>query len=266
MKAKRKIIEIDEEKCNGCGQCVTACAEGALALVNGKAKLVGDFYCDGLGACIGECPEGALRIVDREAEDFDETAVEKLKKKSTVPTKDAHSQIPASSESVLPCGCPSSMSMTISKPESACRGEPVGGNVSELGHWPIKLTLLNPNAPFLKGAELVLLADCTAAAYPDLHAKILRNRAIAMGCPKLDDIDAHIEKLAEILKAAQPKSLTVVHMEVPCCKGFFHAAEKAIEMSGVYLPLNVMVISRDGKILKQESLKFDLPVEELPFH
>ncbi len=245
--ATRKIIEIDEEKCNGCGQCILACAEGALELVNGKAKIVGDIYCDGLGACIGECPEDALTIIERDAVDFDEDAVEELleaKKKHELPM----------AEGKMACGCPSSMSTTLTCEGSSEETGPQKGAASQLGHWPIKLQLLNPQAPYLKDADLVLLADCSAAAYPDLHQNLLKGRIIAMGCPKLDNLDAHIDRLASILKESRPKSLTVLHMEVPCCKGFVVGAEKAIEKSGYKLPLKRMMIGQTGQILEQEDM------------
>jgi ferredoxin len=239
MKTKRKIIEIDEEKCTGCGQCILACAEGALALVNGKAKLVGDVFCDGLGACIGECPEGALKIVEKEAQTFSEQEVQKLHKKE------------GKQEETLPCGCPSAMAMTLQHTDTCESSHDIP---SQLGHWPIKLQLLSPGALFLKGSDLMLLADCAAAAFPNLHGCFLKGKTIAMGCPKLDDIDAHIERLAEIIKGAKPASLTVVHMEVPCCFGFVMAAQKAIEKAGIKIPLSRIKISRTGEILEKVSL------------
>ena len=244
MKKMRQIIEIDEEKCTGCGQCILACAEGALALVNGKAKLVGEIYCDGIGACIGDCPEGALTIVERPADEFDEEAVqEHLKKKHH-----SGSMIESAPEKPLACGCPSSVVTTLQKkPQNGTHHE----GISELGHWPIKLQLLGPNAPFLKGADLILLADCAAAAYPNLHQHLLVDKAVAMGCPKLDDLEAHIQRLAEILKGAVPQSLSVVHMEVPCCKAFMSAAREAIRRSGVDVPLSYVVIGRDGTISEE---------------
>ncbi|HPR52078.1 MAG TPA: 4Fe-4S binding protein [Deltaproteobacteria bacterium] len=247
MKKMRQIIQIDEEKCTGCGQCILACAEGALALVDGKAKLVGEIYCDGIGACIGECPEGALTIVEREADEFDEDAVEKH-------LQNAHKSginIEDSPQKTLACGCPSSVMTTLEKKrQSDPAGTPLAG-VSELGHWPIKLQLLGPHAPFLRGADLILLADCAAAAYPNLHQHLLKDRAVAMGCPKLDNLETHIQRLAEILKGASPQSLTVVHMEVPCCKAFVSAAHEAIRRSGVHVPLNYIVIARDGTIMEE---------------
>jgi ferredoxin len=244
MNKSRKIITIDEAKCNGCGQCILACAEGALKLVNGKAKLVGDIYCDGLGACIGECPEGALKIIERTADDFDEKKVEELLQKN-------ESQIDIKP---LACGCPSSAMMEFKNKPCCENGSADAKQVSHLRHWPVKLQLLGPNAPFLKGADLVLLADCAGIACPELHTRILKNHAIAIGCPKLDNLEAHIERLALILKEAQPKSLKVVHMEVPCCSGFVYAAQQAIERSGVNLPLSHMVIGRQGDILAEEEL------------
>lgn len=242
MKKKRNIIEIDEEKCTGCGQCILACAEGALKLVDGKAKLVGEVYCDGLGACIGECPEGALTITQREADDFDEKAVEEL----------LHGEkAPENKEPALACGCPSAAAMTFERPACECDGASAGAAASQLSHFPIKLQLLNPAAPFLKGAELLLLADCAAAAYPDLHSRLLRGRAVAMGCPKLDDADAHIQRLADILKHSGLAAITIVQMEVPCCGGLVHITEKALEASGVRLPVKRIIISRDGKLLSE---------------
>ncbi len=258
MSKTRKIIEINEEKCTGCGQCVSACVEGALAMVNGKARLVSDVYCDGLGACIGECPAGALKIIERQAGEFDEAEVKKHQKiQPIIPAKEEKTM-----EKRLPCGCPSSQAMALKpgKPAADCEpnvvtspetGRFIGAEkiASELTHWPIKLQLLNPQAPFLKGADLLLLADCVAAALPDLHRKLLRNRAVVMGCPKLDDLNAHTQRLSEILRDASPKSLTVAHMEVPCCHGFMFAAKKAIELAGINLPLGQIIISRMGEIL-----------------
>ena len=247
MKKMRQIIEIDEEKCTGCGHCILACAEGALALVDGKAKLVGEIYCDGIGACIGDCPEGALTIVERRADEFDEEAVkEQMQKKhcsgiaiESAPTKP------------LACGCPSSVMTTLEKkPPTHLNTTPLEVE-SELGHWPVKLQLLGSNAPFLKGADLILLADCAAAAYPNLHQHLLKDKAVAMGCPKLDDLEAHIQRLAEILEGALPQSLTVVHMEVPCCNAFLSAAREAIRCSGVDVPLKYIIIGREGTIKEE---------------
>jgi len=254
MKKARPIIEIDEEKCNGCGQCIIACAEGALELVDGKAKLVADVYCDGLGACIGDCPEGALTVIERDAVEFDEAEVEKMLEKRAAEAPDCKIVKVGPAEDKLPCGCPSSATMTLKRPEDATGNEQVGEIRSELGHWPLKLQLLNPQAPFLKNADLLLLADCTAAAYPSLHTNLLRGKAVAMGCPKLDNLEEHIAKLTQILETAQLKSLTVVHMEVPCCKGFVYAAEKAIEQAGVDLPLGTIIIGRTGEILSREEV------------
>ena len=251
MGKTRKIIEIDEEKCNGCGQCILSCAEGALELVDGKAKLVGEIYCDGLGACIGDCPEDALTIIEREADDFDEEAVDALLK--TQKQSPAAAEAPQK-EAPMACGCPATQTMTLKKTEGAAGDEPAGPLHSQLGHWPIKLQLLGPNAPFLKGADLLLMADCTAVAFPDLHRKLLSGRAVALGCPKLDDLDAHVQRLSEILAGAGPRSLTVVYMEVPCCHGFMFGAQKAIEMSGVDLPLHQMMIGRSGEILRHEEI------------
>ncbi len=248
---KRSIIEIDEEKCTGCGECVTACAEGALEIVDGKAKLVSDVYCDGLGACLGECPEGALEIVERQAEEFDEEAVDERMK--AMSEKECAAG-PSGGHEPLACGCPSSASMSL-EPKAGKHSSAFAGEIaSELAHWPIKLQLIRPDAPFLRGADLILLADCGAAAYPDLHRKLLKGRAVCMGCPKFDDLDEHIERLAEIIETAKPRALTVVIMEVPCCKGLVFAAQKAIERTGSKVPLHLMVVARDGGTLVDEEL------------
>jgi len=243
MKRVRKIIEIDEEKCTGCGQCIIACAEGALELVNGKARMVGEVYCDGLGACLGECPEGALTIVERPAQDFDQAAVEERLESLKAPAGTAE-PFP------LACGCPSSMTMSLQPAASPGQAEAE----SSLGHWPIKLQLLGPAAPFLQDADLLLLADCAAAAFPNLHQRLLPGRVVALGCPKLDDLEAHIQRLAEIIGQAELRSLTVVHMEVPCCRGFVFAAEQALKRAGKDLPLGRIMISRTGQIMEQENL------------
>jgi NAD-dependent dihydropyrimidine dehydrogenase PreA subunit len=241
--AKRKIIEIDEEKCNGCGDCILACAEGALAMVDGKAKLVGEVYCDGLGACLGECPSGALKVVEREACKFDEKEVEKHLKKS-------HTRGPVKHEHAAGHfqGCPGSAAMNLKPARPTAKAE---DRASALSHWPIKLRLLGSQAPFLKGADLVLLADCCGVALPGLHSKLVDGRAIALACPKFDDLDEHIEHLAEMIKVAGPKSITVVIMEVPCCRGLLHAAEQARIRAGVKVPIVRMVVGRDGRVLDE---------------
>ncbi len=239
MKTKRNIIEIDEEKCNGCGQCVIGCAEGALEIVDGKARLVGEVYCDGLGACIGECPMDALRVVEREAVPFDEEAVEELLEKK---------KEKESGKAAMGCGCPSAAAMTFDRNKGAAQ---CGDALSELTHFPIKLQLLNPMAPFLKGSDMLLLSDCSAAAYPNLHRDILKGRTVAMGCPKLDDVEAHIARLTDIFAHADLKSLTVVTMEVPCCGGLMYIAEKAKEASGSNTPIKRIITSRDGQIIQR---------------
>jgi Pyruvate/2-oxoacid:ferredoxin oxidoreductase delta subunit len=251
----RKIIEIDEEKCTGCGECVTSCAEGALAIIDGKARLVNDKFCDGFGACIRECPEDALKIIEREAEEFDEALVEKILEAKGEKHMHNHSHNHVESHAAVEkeplfSGCPSSKAMFMKKPQTATRE--AAEISSELTHWPIKLQLLMPGAPFFKDQELLLLADCCAAAYPNLHENVLRGKAVAMGCPKLDDLDAHIDKLAQIVKHSGLKALKVVHMEVPCCHGFYFAAQQAIEKSGINIPLKKMIISRHGEILHED--------------
>jgi len=237
-RVKRKVVKIDEEKCNGCGLCIISCAEGALQIIDGKAKLISDKYCDGLGACLGECPQGAISVEERDAEEFDEKAVEHhLAKKKQAEEK-------------LPCGCASS-TVTQFKKQETCKCDSVNETCqeSELGHWPVQLTLVPPTAPFLQGANLALIADCVPFAYANLHQDFLKDHAVLVACPKLDDFSAHQAKLTEILRQAQPESLTVVHMEVPCCSGLVHMARKAIEASGKNIPLEDITISVRGERL-----------------
>ena len=247
MKRLRKIIEIDEELCDGCGQCVPGCAEGSLQIVDGKAKMVSDNLCDGLGACIGECPNGALRIVEREAEEFDEEAVEKY-----LAEKEAAKQ---KQQPVLACGCPSTNIQTFA-PVSSCREAniPAGFEDSEsaLSHWPIQIRLVPATAPFLKGADLLVLADCCGVAIPTLHKDLLKGRVVMIGCPKFDDIQEYIEKFADIFKTADIKSVLSVVMEVPCCSGLPMIVKKGMEAAGKNIPIKELVISTRGKILEQK--------------
>jgi len=243
MKVLRKIIEIDEELCNGCGQCVTGCAEGALQIIDGKAKVVSETFCDGLGACIGECPTGALKIVEREASPFDEEAVKKhLAKKEKEPD-------------TLPCGCPSTQIQIFDKP-SACAeaNKPKHFNnvpeESALTHWPIQIKLIPASAPFLKGGDLLVLADCTAVAFPTLHRDLMKGKVVMMGCPKFDDVQEYVQKFSDIFKTAGIKSVTVVVMEVPCCSGMPMIVKKGMESAGKEIPMKEIVLSLRGKILK----------------
>lgn len=249
MKINRKIIEIDEELCDGCEQCVPSCAEGALQIVDGKAKLVADVYCDGLGACLGECPTGALKIVEREAEDFDEEAVEE--RLSSI----AGDESPE--ESTMACGCPSSQIRSFVPSESLQEAhEPAvqESTVSALSHWPVQIKLVPPQAPFLKGADLLVAADCTPVAYPNFHRDLLKGKAVMVGCPKFDDVQEYIEKFVDIFKMADIKSVTVAVMEVPCCQGLPVIVERGMQMAGKSIPLEKVVIGAHGDILGTERL------------
>ena len=236
-KTLRKIVKIDEDKCNGCGACIPSCAEGALQIINGKAKLVGEKYCDGLGACLGECPQGAITIEEREADDFDEAAVER------------HLQSKEAATRELPCGCASAtVTQFERRPEAEVPVAEAGSAPGPmLAHWPVQLTLVPPSAPFLKGADLLLAADCVPFAYPGFHQDFLKNHALVVACPKLDNYEAHLRKLTEILRQSSPKSLTVVHMEVPCCSGLVQMAKQAITASGKDVPLQEITIGIKGE-------------------
>lgn len=243
MKVIRKIIEIDEEKCDGCGQCILGCAEGALKIIDGKARVIDDKFCDGLGACIGECPQGALAIVEREAEEFDEAAVE------------AHleSQPPGAAPAGCPsAGCPSAgiqMFVPRKTPESAPGSEETA---SALSHWPVQIRLVPPDAPFLKNADLLVLADCAAVAYPALQEDLIRNKVVLMGCPKFDPKAEYVQRFAEIFRRNAVKNVTVVYMEVPCCSGLPAIVLKGMAAAGATVPVREMVVARNGKILRSD--------------
>ncbi len=237
---KRKIIEIDEELCDGCGQCVPACAEGAIEIADGKARLVAERYCDGLGACMGECPTGALRIVERDADEFDEEAVEQFLR-----SKEAEDAgVPA-----MACGCPSSQIRTFESAPAA--GEGTGRSESRLGHWPVQIRLVPPEAPFLKGAELLVAADCTPFAYPDFHRDFMAGKAVLVGCPKFDDVDGYVKRFEAVFRNADIKGVTAVVMEVPCCSGLPAILEKAMAKAGKRIPIKEVVIGTRGGILEQ---------------
>jgi len=210
MKVLRKIIEIDEDRCNGCGQCILACAEGSLEIRDGKATVISDKYCDGLGACIGDCPMDALQIIEREAEEFDVEAVEE---------------------------------------HLAKRPGPVMIEESPLSHWPIQIRLIPPNAPFLKGADLLVVADCVPPAFPQFHTELLEGKVMMLGCPKFDDAESYVEKFTEIFRGSEIASITAVVMEVPCCSGLPMIIRKALNASGKQIPMERVVIGTKGRIL-----------------
>jgi ferredoxin len=244
MKVMRKIIQIDDELCDGCGQCVPECAEGAIEIVDGKARIVAEKYCDGLGACLGECPNGALTIVEREADDFDEEAVEGyLKEKEQAQQQD---------EQTLPCGCPSTQLQTFipSTPcQAANKHSAQASSASALSHWPVQINLIPPTAPFLKGADLLIAADCTPIAYPNFHQDFLKGKVVMVGCPKFDDVQGYIQKLTDIFRAADIKSITTLVMEVPCCSALPNIVKNAMEAAGKDIPMEEVVISARGEIL-----------------
>jgi len=240
--AVRNIVKIDEQKCDGCGLCVNACAEGAIKIIDGKAKLVSEVYCDGLGACIGHCPQDAITIEKREATEFDEEATKAhlaRGKESTVETDFV---------------CPGMMAKELRKKGKSAESKET--NVpSQLSHWPVQLKLVSPHAPYFADADLLLVADCVPFAMGDFHNKFLKDHSIAVGCPKLDNAEFYIEKLAGILKANKLNSLTVIHMEVPCCFGLTQIARKAIASSGVKMAFKDVTIDLQGNVSKTETIE-----------
>lgn len=228
----RKIIKINEEKCNGCGACAAACHEGAIGMVNGKAKLLREDYCDGLGDCLPACPANAITFEEREAPAYNEAAVLAAKAKK--------------SSEALPCGCPGTQSKSIKREETAAPSDSTP-SVSRLSQWPVQIKLVPVNAPYFDGADLLIAADCTAYAYGRFHEDFIRNRITLIGCPKLDEGD-YAEKLTQIISNNNIKSLTIVRMEVLCCGGIENAAKQALQASGKFIPWQVVIISTDGRI------------------
>ena len=293
MKSVRNIIEINEDLCNGCGQCILDCAEGAITLADGKAKVISDILCDGLGACLGGCPTGALRIVQRVADAYDEEAVErhlathdkghghhghgvgghghhahghrhsgkhasgahgdccqggseKRKEACGCPGSKAESFTPV--VALTGCGCPGSKAASFPARAGDIQGKHGGGAVLGNTHWPLKLRLMSPDAPFLRGADLLLAADCAAFASPAFHEKLLPGKVVLIACPKFEGAEALAERLAEIFRVARPKSCTVARMEVPCCKGLMEACRAALAMADADVPISEVIITRQGEV------------------
>ena len=283
--ALRKIIEINEDTCNGCGECIPNCPEGALQVIDGKARLIGDLFCDGLGACIGECPVGAIKVIEREAEPYNETkvmenitrqgknviaahlkhlrdhgetglyneALEYLKNNNIEIGEDVEASSKNSeNEDRLPCGCPGSAVMDL-REEEPCEAVKPGAQLtakeSKLRQWPVQIMLVPPTAPYLKGADLLIAADCVPFAYAGFHEDFLENKALLIGCPKLDDSEFYMKKFAEIFSLNDIKSVTVVHMEVPCCFGMLSIVKQAVKDSGKDIPVKAVNIGIRGNII-----------------
>ena len=241
--AMRNIVKIDEEKCDGCGLCVIECAEGALEIRDGKAKIIKEMYCDGLGACIGECPQGALTIVMEEADPFDEEAMEEHLK--TLRGKQA--QEPPRE---LEAGCPGAKLVHLQSQPSAAPLQEGEAPVSALRNWPVQIHLLPVSAPFFNGAELLIAADCVPFAMGGFHSQLLQGKILAVGCPKLDDTGFYIDKLSQIFANNEIKSITIGYMEVPCCAGMLHVIHKALEASGKAIPVDTLKVSIRGELLQ----------------
>jgi len=289
--AVRTMVHIDEDKCDGCGLCVPDCAEGALQIVDGKAKLVSDIYCDGLGACLGSCPQDAITMVDREAEDFDETAVnERLQElgRDPLPHGHDHAQGPegnieqvAAEEEVedLACGCPGTLSQSFDRPKpvaappapkmGGCPGsqsrsfdqpetsgpaDKTGPVASRLSNWPVQISLVPPKAPYLEGADVLIAADCAPFAYGDFHRRFMEGKVLLIGCPKLDNTQAYVEKLSHMFRENSINSIGVVFMEVPCCTGLVQTVQSALEQSGASIPTTLYRVGIKGDFVEERAL------------
>lgn len=276
---KRKIIKIDEAKCTGCGLCIPGCPEGALQIIDGKARLISDLFCDGLGACLGECPEGAIEVEEREAEPYsEETVMENIVKQgpntiaahlkhlaehgeegylrralAVLEEKGIENPLKAAPKEKSFSGCPGSRVIDRSKETSS--QAPSGPSPSELRQWPIQLHLVSPEAPYYKGADVLLAADCTAFALGGFHSGYLKNKALAIACPKLDaDQEVYVEKLKRMIDVSKINTLTVLIMQVPCCRGLLSIAQRAADEAGRKVPVKSAVVSIEGEILKEEWL------------
>lgn len=264
--AIRKIVKIDESKCDGCGLCIPNCAEGALQIIDGKAKLIGDIYCDGLGACLGHCPQDAIEVIEREAEEFDEEAVEKMLKEKVEVKEEkktdcgcsghgghghhgAHHAGHQGHHGHAGGGCPGSMMRQLGKKQEDDSNVKLS---SKLRQWPVQLMLVPPTAPYFKGSDLLITADCVPFAYANYHNEFLKDKSVVIGCPKLDDIEFYIQKLTELIRINDLESITVLRMEVPCCGGMAQAAKIARDKSGVEIPVKVVTIGIEGEVVKRE--------------
>lgn len=241
----RKIVEIDQEKCNGCGLCVPSCAEGAIKMINGKAVLSADNLCDGLGACLGECPQDAIRIIERDADEFDEAEVEKHLKESQKSLAASHGHH-GQGHHENGGGCPGSRALILEKPAGTAQES--GSRQSMLGQWPVQLHLVSTTAPYFQDADLLIAADCVPFAYADFHKDFLAGKAVVIGCPKLDDNQFYTQKLTELFRNSSIKSITVMKMEVPCCGGIAMAARQALAASGREIPYKEVTVGIRGDL------------------
>ena len=271
MAARRKIIRIDLDRCDGCGECILNCPEGALQVIDGKARLVSDLFCDGLGACVGRCPRGALAVEEREAVPYDERkAMENivLQGPNTIRAHLEHLREHGAEADLrtagavlaergialpegppAPCGCPGSRARSLPEADDPGPGPDAPAGPSRLRNWPVQLALVPPAAPYLRGADLLLAADCAPFAYAGFHEEFLKGRILLVGCPKLDDAAFYVEKLTSLFRANRPRSVTCVHMEVPCCFGLVQIARRAIEASGMEIPFHEVTLGVRGERL-----------------
>ncbi len=265
-KIKRNIIRIDEDKCNGCGLCIPACPEGALQIIDGKARLVKETFCDGLGACLGDCPENALHIVERDVEYYDAGGVVSHIKRNSPDQlgnhykhidkhKDEINRITEDTKTIAPPACPGSKMMQWITGEEPPVTSTKNIQLSQLRQWPVQLHLLPPNAPYFKDANLMIIADCVAFAYGNFQEDFVKDKAIAIGCPKLDDVNAYLDKIARIIAEGKPRSVTVVYMEVPCCMGMVKITEQALASSGRDIPMESVLISIKGDIIQKRTVR-----------
>lgn len=256
----RKIVQIDEDKCDGCGVCVPDCAEGAIKIVDGKARLLADNLCDGLGNCLGSCPRDAISIVERPAVDFDEEAVQTHLRREKSEAQNARTETANEKKSGhSPCGCPGSMLRQFNAPPPAATAgsgaQATSARPSQLRHWPVQLALLPPGSPVWADADVLLAADCVPFAMPDFHERLLSGKTLAIACPKLDNPEPYVSKLADIFASQSIKSITIARMEVPCCGGLEHIVGLAMEKANVKIPLTVVIVSANGTMLSVNGLQ-----------